>query len=937
MRELQSPELLKEALLAKYSLAAASQFLQSTLSLIDATASACTEAAALPVRAFLPDPAHGAWPGGVEDGEAIPEARPDDQQADMITDISAFKGDKDDDKYFREQLQMIKARTMYQMVENIDENCRLVFLTNPQADLLASSTSILKKMLDVLDVPKPKLVINLLKCPCYGDFHRAHDCRVADSHPGLVYGAPAFLSHDEERKALERIDRFMKDVLLPLAASTNAIILCEAVGACCVLASSLMRMFALQRSKWGESPPFTIIQGTKDIADLYASPSSQHWQHMRSKSRAWQQRDSEIASMAHEVHCGKLEGLSYDLDPNGMIFILTDGVNPKTKSLDTGPFNRLMLGLLSVLGSSLPSLAVKTAHGTYKSMDKLESAAGGNLVALKIAQTGTPLLFLDVRERMALHLESRAELIKAAQENLSHQMDEYLEGARKGTCSMDHFDIDMMAHFREILFGDGNPATADNTQFGHTAIPLHRALSIAKLPEGTSTEGKHYGLLDATEEQVADLVNWYADRYSQDAWALREDREQREARGETYQSFYSQNSYAQRTIMQALLTSPSLHGINLAHVNTASAQLLVNRLVRLDRLPKRNSVEALELLQGAWCEYDVAMMLAGRYKRLFKTCFLSYLILTWLVVASATALPSVDANQRQAFADAVFAFTIAISLLVSIDGVLNSKVRWRKLRTSAGALESMIWLFRTRVGPFEMNQMDGNAARPEHKLCEALNDWREDVVTSAALGTSDFNRSHVPAVYKHFQYKGELQSNDEDDHQSPVQPHRYITLRINKAMVFYQHRIPVYTRLRFALTIVILGLGIVASILAYAKLNDWVVMITSAAGLVTTWNEFSDAARKTERYTRAVSSLKKLLSWWSSLGEVEKANRDTIAHLICASEEIISEERIQWMSTANNAEMKGGDDEKAGLAQNGSSAKNVDLQGKNSRVLPELA
>merc|ERR1719356_2280528 len=102
----------------------------------------------------------------------------------------------------------------------------------------------------------------------------------------------------------------------------------------------------------------------------------------------------------------------------------------------------------------------------------------------------------------------------------------------------------------------------------------------------------------------------------------------------------------------------------------------------------------------------------------------------------------------------------------------------------------------------------------------------------------------------------------------------------------------------------VLLLGVTCSVLAQAKQHIWVVFVTSAAGLVTAWSEFSDSARKTERYTRAVASLQKLLNWWNSLGDVERASRDAITHLICTGETIISEERVAWMSTPGKAAMK---------------------------------
>ena len=45
--------------------------------------------------------------------------------------------------------------------------------------------------------------------------------------------------------------------------------------------------------------------------------------------------------------------------------------------------------------------------------------------------------------------------------------------------------------------------------------------------------------------------------------------------------------------------------------------------------------------------------------------------------------------------------------------------------------------------------------------------------------------------------------------------------------------------------------------------------------------------------------MKKLLNWWDSLDEVEKASTETISRLIQRSEAIIADERIAWVSTAH--------------------------------------
>ena len=87
---------------------------------------------------------------------------------DRMTDNASVLVVEDDQDISQEQLQMIKARTMFQMTEEIDDGGggkrkRLLFLTNTQAELLSGSSASIQKMLDALEIPKPKLG-NTKKC-----------------------------------------------------------------------------------------------------------------------------------------------------------------------------------------------------------------------------------------------------------------------------------------------------------------------------------------------------------------------------------------------------------------------------------------------------------------------------------------------------------------------------------------------------------------------------------------------------------------------------------------------------------------------------------------------------------------------------------------------------------------------------------------------------
>eukprot|EP00966_Prymnesium_polylepis_P130423 3016486-Prymnesium_polylepis.1 len=226
-----------------------------------------------------------------------------------------------------------------------------------------------------------------------------------------------------------------------------------------------------------------------------------------------------------------------------------------------------------------------------------------------------------------------------------------------------------------------------------------------------------------------------------------------------------------RTYFQALLSSPNFYHLQLG---TPDAGRLVGQLVRLDRLPKENPLEGLLLLRNAWREYDVAMLLADRYKLVSKSLFFLQLLLSWTIVFGSTVSIFLEKEHdaveaANALVDAVFAVSVAVSLLISIEAVLHAKSRWRQLRSGAGSLESIIWSYRTRVGNFELDESRRETNWPEIALCSVINEWRDELVAGANLATTDLKKAHATGVYTHFQDSGTLAAGA-DDHHSPVQP-----------------------------------------------------------------------------------------------------------------------------------------------------------------------
>lgn len=303
-------------------------------------------------------------------------------------------------------LEVMKAKTMYEMVEELDAGqgpVKLLFLTNPQADSICSSSLTLRKMLEALEIDSPKLVINLICSPglraSLNLFSESEYNQVFSA--GKMYDTPPFLNLDEEQMCLARLDQFMQDILLPLAASTHALILTSAVTAECALSNSLSRSYKLQRAKWGAKPPFVILSVVEDLPRLYLNPEPEaYWRSLRRRSKAWKARDKAILETVHSY--GYVGGFpetsqfpNFDLDKDAKAFLIVDQLTTSQQGFDSGPANTLRVEVLRFLVSTLPSLAVKACYA-----QKAEQGnTSGYQICLDQANSGTKVLLLDVRKR----------------------------------------------------------------------------------------------------------------------------------------------------------------------------------------------------------------------------------------------------------------------------------------------------------------------------------------------------------------------------------------------------------------------------------------------------------------------------------------------------------------------------------------------------------
>ena len=89
-----------------------------------------------------------------------------------------------------------------------------------------------------------------------------------------------------------------------------------------------------------------------------------------------------------------------------------------------------------------------------------------------------------------------------------------------------------------------------------------------------------------------------------------------------------------------------------------------------------------------------------------------------------------------------------------------AQARWRQLRSCAGALESIIWAYRTRVAPFEPDALHPNADddKAERTLHLELVEWRQGLAAGADLNSTTLRRGFPGSVFKHGQRRPKADS-----------------------------------------------------------------------------------------------------------------------------------------------------------------------------------
>eukprot|EP01043_Picozoa_sp_COSAG02_P019711 COSAG02_NODE_958_length_15648_cov_5.487620_13_plen_705_part_00 len=658
-------------------------------------------------------------------------------------------------------------------------DARILYLTNMQARLFGAET--VPKMLNVFEVSQASLVINLMDSggyPVEYDTDAGSETAV-ESEQGDVglenYECPhnvfhpdfdSFASRSEATQATRRLSKFFKEVLLPLAAETNAIILCNACNGD-ILAATLTEVLPTFAAQFGGKVPFTVfgMLGALEVAWSTLEAPSTFAYEMAAKSKNWRHGFAKIeAASVKDQGNNRNTWYRTDVLPGLGNYITIEsvfGVSSDQWHADRAPLQIFQNELLQSLASDLPTLCVRTG-GSNQTTPLTAN--------VELAGRDIPVLMLDPQSRPPFDVSidpgnpagsTRDGLVAAAiTANIVRHEELWALGR------VQSFDQHDLAFFFGVLHGDGSGATtlAGDSGSGETQT-LYESLKVAEQLKAMD-ETRNFSQLQL-ERVIDHLVEMMAQSHFR-ALPVSQQQELQEQDGFTPADHWSKKMETIWGTYYDLFKSHRIYGASLADLD--HVKNVIDQIVKRDRLPPSNSLEAQQALRDAWNSIDVCVYNANWYKLLGKTTYILCLMLGLLVIVFTVFKSSIDGeatliacandsavdtceavvtSEGSVAATAIFVTASVLTLVSGVENFYDPSRRWRELRSVAETLKSEIFAFRTRTGAFTIDR--AQPRKPEQLFVRRVQDARVVVVQLGGLTESSFMRKYNDNVYIHGQ------------------------------------------------------------------------------------------------------------------------------------------------------------------------------------------
>ena len=708
-----------------------------------------------------------------------------DDEESVLSDFDQKDGEEKE-----ESVDEMKIQTMYKMVDDVTVNVngkqvskKILYLTNKQAAFFDEKA--MQRCIQALDIGEPKFVIKLN--PSVGvqsQMGTAHEEMIGTSSEYTGEFTTSEIDKMDERVVETQMILFMRTCILPLAKQTRAVIIIGGANDCC-MSAALANVALAEQARLGPNCPFTVIAFVYEFEVHSRAVSIDDRTSVAAQlcrgSRAWRKQVPVVSKALQDIHADLKANLQRcDLTAAAERYIVfesldfVEGRRPKMNRSIREYFEAIFL---SCLTKSLPSIAIQS-HEIVLGISYCQE-----LISRKI-----PVLFIDSVERAftykkpmkksaiqtslgkksnsfpAVEVKKLKDAMSSSHEGLTLSCGNlFLNTAEemminKFKVQTDHgvadsLDASTIAFFHSVLKVGSNV----NGLFSSETAPLFaRILELERLEHSNKEKKVQVPVELITKtitllqtkfpalEMIAKLKlveNWLQDKGSThpdlvpDAIIYRDKLKSQceiiQANGQRlvdidvnpaswlpyFDIFASPNTY-----------SGSIHDID-------ELKRIIVSAAKIDRLPSTTSLGALKTLQDAWDNCEIYHLIADSYKLAAKVAY-SIMLFCGILITIFATVATIGSTQNYNSSLPVIVLSFINTAVAAYLNFMNPVLRWQSLRVAALNLESSIWLFRTRAGPFRSDDADDKKA--EKLLAETLKNIKADILEGADVKSTAF-------------------------------------------------------------------------------------------------------------------------------------------------------------------------------------------------------
>jgi hypothetical protein len=244
---------------------------------------------------------------------------------------------------------------------------------------------------------------------------------------------------------------------------------------------------------------------------------------------------------------------------------------------------------------------------------------------------------------------------------------------------------------------------------------------------------------------------------------------------------------------------------------------------------------------------------------------------------------------------------IVLPIVVSILTAANSRFRagnkWILLRAAAEAIKREIFKFRARAGAYSDSQCAQVSC--SSKLAAKLRE-----ITQALIQTEVNKGSIARFTGNHQQDIQEFQKKKAQDlqkWQKLLTAEEYVKERLHDQVTYYHTTSAKLNRRMRNLYVAIFVAGGLGTLVAALGVPAWVALTTALATAFTTKLEIDDTEESLVQYNIALTGLRNVDAWWTSLSQWEKGRRQNIDLLVEQTEDVLAGELTGWVQQMQSA------------------------------------